>query len=250
MNKEGGFALIAVLWLITTLVAIVGLQLAATRVGQQASINRLILLRGRWAAEACLAIVQARWHAQRLTDTATVDLGNRTACGWHVDDPGARINLNTADGETLARLLGDSLLVAWILEARRATPFASVSQIGGQYEDLLTVDGPDAVNLNAASGRVLAALPGLGGEAVERIVSRRLVRPIGSLDDLADLLSPPAREMLLARIADLARVAGFGPSRLRVTATGWVDGRAPRANIEVTTVPMPERLAVVRRRMW
>jgi hypothetical protein len=88
-------------------------------------------------------------------------------------------------------------------------------------------------------------------EAVDRVMARRaLGRPVTSLDELSGLLSPPARAALLARYADLARLTVFAPSRLIVTAEGWREGDAPRATIEIVAVPLVERLAVIRRRVW
>jgi hypothetical protein len=114
------------------------------------------------------------------------------------------------------------------------------------------VDGPGTVNANAAAPQVLAALPGLGPEAVERIVSRRAGgRPLTSLDALAAALSPAGRAALLAEYAALARLLVFGSAQLAIAATGWVamDSTAPRATIEVVVVPLPSRLAVIRRRL-
>src|SRR5258705_10766181 len=96
-----GFALLTVLWLITTLSAVVGVALATTRLGQRVTLNRIALTRGRWAAEACLAIVQARWAQHRVTDTATIDLGRGMRCAWRIEDPTARVNVNTAEREVL-----------------------------------------------------------------------------------------------------------------------------------------------------
>jgi type II secretory pathway component PulK len=208
MKSKRGFALLTVLWLITAVSAIVGVGVAATRLGLQASINRVVLTRGRWAGEACLAIAQVRWRQHRLPDSSTINLGGRTRCSWRVDDPGARINRSPDDG-------------------------------------------PGTVNLNAASASVLLTLPGIGAEAVERILARRSFgHPVASLDELAALLSPSARASLLAEYSDLARIVTFAPNRLLITATGWVEGEAPRATIEIMTVPLPERLATIRRRMW
>jgi len=251
MRGERGFALITALWLIALLSAIVGLEIATARLGQQTSLNRITLTRGRWAAEGCLAIVQGRRGARRLADTATIDLGDNTWCSWHVDDPGARINVNTADPDVLTRAIADSVLARKVDATRRAAPFVSVEQLPIRYRFLFTVDGPGTINLNGASGAVLSMLPGLTGEAVERICSRRNVgRQVTSLDELGSLLAPPARAELLEHYADLARIATFRPSQLVVTAHGWVDGSAPRATIEIVAVPLQDRLAVVRRRMW
>jgi hypothetical protein len=83
------------------------------------------------------------------------------------------------------------------------------------------------------------------------VLYRRSVgRPVTSLDELAAVLSPSSRAALLDRYADLARVVTFAPPQMIVRAEGWVAGFAPRATIEVTAVPLPERLAIVGRRMW
>jgi type II secretory pathway component PulK len=247
MRCRRGFALITVLWLVAILSAAVGLGVAATRLGQRTSFNRIVLARGRWAAEGCLAIVQARWRRHQMRDTATIEMDRDTRCAWQVEDPGARINVNTADGELLAGLGLDSTAIRRLFRGR---PFVSAAQFDGVSSDL-TVEGPSTVNVSRASARVLHALPGITPEAVEQILARRAIgRPIGGLDELAGTLSPAARSVLLARYADLARLATFSPTRLIVTAEGWIDGAAPRATIEVLTVPLPERLAVIRRRMW
>ena len=251
MRGERGFALITALWLIALLSTVVGLEIGTARLGQQTSLNRITLTRGRWAAEGCLAIVHGRWGARRLADTATIDLGENTRCNWHVDDPDARINVNTADPDVLTRALADSALAREVVAARRTSPFVSVEQLPIQYRLLFTVDGPGTINLNRASGAVLSTLPGLTGEAVERISSRRSIgRPVRSLDELGSLLAPPARAELLEHYADLARIATFSTEQLVVTAQGWVNGRAPHATIEIVAVPLQDRLAVVRRRMW
>ena len=257
-SSECGYALLAVLWLIVTLSSLVGLSIAATRLGLETSANRIALAQGRWAAEACLAIVQARSRAQKFTDTATIDLGQGKRCARAVEDPTAKVNVNTTDVEILGALL-DSQLVA-VLQGRRPQPFQSVQELQDLATDarwigLVTVDGPGTVNANAARAAVLLALPGLGAEAVERLVARReMGRPITRLDELSGTLSPGAPAVLLKRYADLARVLTFTAPQLVITARGWIDGRggpdALHATIEVLVVPLPERLAAIRRRMW
>lgn len=262
-HVDGGFALITMLWLITILAVTVGLGLAGTRLGALTTRNRIYLARARWAAEACLAIAQARWAEQRLIDTAVIDLGRTTRCGWDLDDPTARINVNVADPALLRRVLGDAL-AARVLEARRRELFAAVGEVIALGLDtalaqLFTVDGLGSVNANAASARVLEVLPGFTPEAVARIAYRRSVgRPIASLDELSGEVSPAGRAALLAHYADLAQVLTFAPPVMRVIATGWVGDRetavrdepaALEAVIEVLVVPLPERLAVIRRRM-
>lgn len=260
---RNGFALITVLWLVTALSAVVGLSLAATRLGQRTTTNRIALTRGRWAAEACLAIAQARWEQHRLSDTATIDLGRGMWCRWRVEDPAARVNLNTAEREVLEKIAGcpkglpdgrgkwDAGCVDAILERRRFGSIVDVRQMPGLDSMLVTADGPGSVNLSAAPQRVLLALPGLTPEAVDRLLARRAVgRPIGSLDELAGQLTPSGREALLARYADLARVATFAPPQLKITAEGGMGAEPLRSTIEALVVPLPDRMAVIRRRMW
>ena len=252
-----GFALITVLWLITALAAIVGLSMTATRLGNQASMNRIVLARGRWAAEACLAIAQPRWTQHRLLDTATIELGRSMRCAWTVEDPTARVNFNTADPEVLHALGLNETFVRALIERRRQAPIEDFAELFGLpgFDSATTsvgsVIGPGSVNLSAAPRAVLRAFPGLTSEAVDRILYRRSVgRPIASLDELAAELSPPGRAALLNRYADLARLTTFSALQLVVQAEGWVEGFAPRATIELRVVPLPERLAVIGRRMW
>lgn len=264
--RRRGFALLAVLWTLAAVTVAVGGTLLALRDGARASRNRILLARGRWAAEACLAIANARWEAGRWSGSATIDLGRGTRCAWQTQDPAARLNLNAAERAVLLSLLttagmaADSAfaLVDSVVARRRHAPFASPEQLRGfanvpdSVLAQLTADGPGTVNANAATPQVLAALPGLGPEAADRIVGRRASgRPLASLDALVAALSPVARAAVLAEYAGLARLLVFSPAQLEIEAAGWVevDSTAPRAAIEVVVVPLPSRLAVIRRRL-
>ena len=246
--KRRGFALLTVLWLVTALSAVVGVALATTRLGQRTTLNRIALTRGRWAAEACLAIAQARWAQHRLADTAAIDLGRGVRCDWRIEDPTARINVNTAEREVLERVTKDP---DSIVARRRLRPLADLNEWPDLDSALVTTDGPGTINLSAAPREVLLALPGLSPEAIDRLLARRAVgRSVASLDELAGLLSPGAREVLLARYADLARLATFSAPQLKIAARGSLGGVPPFATIAVFVVPLPERLAVIRRQMW
>jgi DNA uptake protein ComE-like DNA-binding protein len=262
--RARGFALLAVLWTLAAVSAAIGGALVLLRDGDGATRNRLLLARGHWAAEACLAITQARWGTSSWADSDVVGLGRRTRCAWHASDPTARLNLNTADRDVLVRLFSAEGLspaeAAALADAavarRRVAPFESPEQLRdiAAVPDLsfdeLTVDGPGTVNANAAWPAVLGALPGLGSEAVALLLGRRLGgRRLTSLDDLAGSLSPVGRGALLAAYGDLARVLVFSAPQLHVTATGWVEGNAPvlQARIDEMAVPLPTRLAVIRR---
>lgn len=88
MTMRRGFALVAVLWVV---VALSGMALAATsraQVGAAAAGDRILAVRGRWAAEACLAASHAeldeRARAGRplqplLLDTIALADGSRCA---------------------------------------------------------------------------------------------------------------------------------------------------------------------------
>jgi hypothetical protein len=259
-----GFALLAVLWVLTALSAAVGGTLAALRVADGAEANRLVLTRGRWAAEACLAVAAARWGTSRWTDSAEVDLGRSTRCAWHSDDPASRLNVNLASPETLLRFLARAGVaedaaredVVRLLALRRREALtdvrAAASVMPAPLLRYLTTEGEGVVNATDAFAPVLGALPGMTEETVELLIRRRARgRPVPSLDALVGQVSPSARALLLSSYADLARTLAFAPPQLVLTAEGWVAarGRDPRAVIELVVVPLRDRLAVVRRRM-
>lgn len=251
-----GFALLAVLWVIAALAGIVGLGVGVVRVESYVSSNRLRLERAHWASEACLAIAEARWVDHHLTDTGTIGLGRATSCRWRVDDPTARLNANTVPGSMLVSA-GFPKPAAESLDAHR--PYQDTAQVRSvlgadtALMPLVTVDGPGTINVNAASARVLVAIPGMGAEAVEQLAEHaRLGRPISSLDQLVSA-TPGARSALLAHYAELSSLITFTPAQYVVTSTGWVGDDGPaglHATTEELVVPLPDRLAVIRRRLW
>jgi hypothetical protein len=252
--------LLAVLWVIVALAAVVGLGVGAMRVASLGSSNRLRLERARWAAEGCLAILEARWVDHRAADSATIDLGRTTACHWRVDDPTSRLSVNTTPWSILADLApvaGIPLQVVESLVAHR--PYQDTAQVRAVLGpdtvllSMLTVDGPGTVNVNAASPAVLVAIPGIGAEAVTSVAEyQRLGRPIATLDQLVSV-TPGGRSALLAHYADLSALVTFAAPQLIVTATGWVGdggGSGLHATVEELVVPQPDRLVVIRRRLW
>jgi type II secretory pathway component PulK len=266
MNARG-FALLTVLWVIAAVSGAVGLTLVSARLGERATRNRQILARGRWAAEACLAVAQARWGTPRARPADSLDLGRGTRCAWRFDDPGARLNVNVAEREVLRRLLvaaglgadSSSHLADAIAASRADTPLVSTGQLldvaglSARLLQRLTTDGPGTVNISVAPREVLAALPGFTEETIEVALGRRAQsRQVTSLGELAGALSPAAKVDLLQHYADLVGLVTFEPAQLVLTAEGWVEGAvaAPRATIELVLVPLSERLATVRRRMW
>lgn len=293
MNRRG-FALLAVLWLTAALSVIAGSALAVARTGLEASRNRIVLEREAWAREACIELLLGRWAgmdaawgtAERIhrlePQLDSVDLGEGLWCSVRLDDPSARLNLNSADRDQLLTLLGsDSLADAildwrdgdqvvrahgvegnWYRAHRRVEPgnrpFASVDELhlvhGFEHADAdwlsarLTVLGQGPINLNAAKPEVIQAALRPPEEVLALINRRRAVGlTISSLDELLSLASPIARRDLSARYQELMLRVSFAPTRLIAVATGHVATSPLSASATLTVVPLPERLAVIRR---
>jgi DNA uptake protein ComE-like DNA-binding protein len=134
----------------------------------------------------------------------------------------------------------------------RNGPFADVKELRRVrgFEDLpdsilgaiFTVE-PGRIVWNRAPLVVLASLPGIGEEALARIIERR-ERGV-SVADMAALsadLSPGARQLLVARYGDVARLTTDRPDAWILTARGG--GYA----VEVRLAPAGSRAAIVRRR--
>jgi hypothetical protein len=86
-------------------------------------------------------------------------------------------------------------------------------------------------------------------EAAGLLASRRAAgRPVRSFDELEALVSPVARAALSARRVELQGRLAFAPERLRLRGAGWVEGRNPRAAVELLVAPQPGRLAILVRR--
>src|SRR5881296_229270 len=280
--KRRGFALLAVLWMLTALVVLAGAVLGVARTGSQATRNRILLARAEWAREACGKILLGRYArdaSPRSLDT--VDLGRGTWCVATLDDPATKLNVNLADRAALVGALRaaaapgapiDSLVDA-LLDWRdpdslprrfgdeplgsRNGPFADVAELRyvRGFDDalvmrlsgLLTTRGTGAINVNAAPPEVLAALPGLTEEAMRLVMMRRGSAPVASADALAGLLSPNARATLLASYPEFVRATVFAPPQLVALVTGGVRGTPLVVRVTLTLVPVAGRLAVIRR---
>ncbi len=281
--SRGGFALLTVLWALALASIVVGGALATSRLGQATSANRVVLARGTWAREACAEILLARSAKDStLRDLDTVDLGRGAWCHARIEDPGARLNVNTADAEVLRLLVAndtvaDALLdwrdpddiprplgaeAAWYRERGlpppRNGPFPDVGEIRlvrgvdstrfVRLKTLLTVDGTGQVNLGSAPPEVLAVVPGMSSELMRVVLARRADGAIiGRPEELVGSLSHDARRQLLSRYQDFARSVSNGPTQLIALVEGGVHGRAPTAREKLTLVPAPGRFAVIRR---
>ncbi|HZH42405.1 MAG TPA: hypothetical protein VFD85_15430 [Gemmatimonadales bacterium] len=263
MRTRDGFALLAVLWVLVAVTALAGAALAVARTGSAATRNRILLARAAWAREACLAIVEARYArnpAFRALDT--VDLGRGTWCTATLDDPTARLNINTTDTSALRALfrsvgIGSLAVDSMVAEADDARPLSATaalrdlpaftSQRVAAVDAFITTRGPGVVNVNAASPTVLATLPGIGADALWTITAARAVHSISSADELASRLGGASRHRFDAAYQAFVRSAVFAPPVLIERAVGGVRQSPLTAAATLTVVPVEGRLAVVRR---
>ncbi|MGH7533426.1 MAG: general secretion pathway protein GspK [Gemmatimonadales bacterium] len=284
-SPQSGFALFTVLWLIVALSVVTTLALGTGRVGRWESANRIALRRGRWAADACLEIFLGRYAAQGAVPLDSVDLGSGTWCRARIEDPGAKLNINTASDSALAAVLGNDTLAAALLDWRdpddstrvggaerewyllmhrtppRNGPFAGVAELRlvrgfdsamvVRADSVLTVRGPGHVNVNDAFPAVLETLPGFTPFVLDVVLRARADhRSFGDLDALVYAVPGPARAGLLAAYAALRQQTVFAPELLIAHLEGHAPESPAVARIDVTLVPAGARLAVVRREVW
>jgi type II secretory pathway component PulK len=258
MNSRG-FALLAVLWVLTALTALTGAGMIVARLGSETTRNRVLLARAEWAREACGEILAARFAANpAVRATPAIGLGRGTWCRASLDDPAGKLNLNSADQAALMQLLsaiGAQRAVAEsaIALRRRATVY-DLTEIPGVDSALatrlaafVTVRGTGVVNVAVAPPEVLRLLPGMTEEAVLVLLGRRTNRPLQSADELAGALSRSGRTALLSSYAEFVRSATFAPPQLIATVEGGVRGTLIVSRATLTMVPVPGRLAVIRR---
>jgi type II secretory pathway component PulK len=260
MNRRG-MALLVVLWMLVALSVVTGVALAGVRLGAKVSVNRKLLARAAWAAEACVAIYRSDaadslgdGRMVPMGDLPRIELGPGISCRFQVEDPHTRVNANTAGHEALVRVLGDTTLAGLVIrrrpwpavEAIAAAPGVSQRQ-GELVQKVLTVRGEGRINLNLADLRVLQATPGISEEVASRIVSRRSAeRPFTSTDEVLGVLPPADRQAVLARYTEFVHVATTRPSVLVARATGLAGSPPLAATMTVTLVPAGNRVAVVR----
>src|SRR5260370_222314 len=188
MNRRG-FALLAVLWVLTALTALTGAGLLVARLGSETTRNRILLARAEWAREACSEILAARFADDpTIRSLDLVDLGRGTWCRASLEDPATRLNLNTADREALLHLVkavgvepavAESVIVrrmqGTIYDLRQVPGFDST--VAARLTPFVTVRGTGVVNVNAAPPEVLRTLPGMTEEGALLLMSRRALRP-------------------------------------------------------------------------
>lgn len=285
MNRRG-IALLATLWLLAALSVVAASALTLARLERGTAVNRVALTRGRWAAEGCLALVHAtlgRDPSPRGVDST--DLGGGLWCRATIEDLGARLGVEVANAEALARIIGDpersAALLDWIdldgapradgaeagwyrengQQTPRNGPLVSLNELRlirgfdsaavARLTPLLTTRGTRRLNVNVAPRELLLALPGLEPGAVELILERReRADPFRDLDGLLATLPASLRAPAMARYAELQGSTAFAPERVVV----HLEGHLPEAPIVVRTtieaIPVPGRLAILRREEW
>jgi type II secretory pathway component PulK len=211
-------------------------------------------------------------------------------CEVRLHVTGDRIDINHADAEMLGIALGelgvqvptcDSMVDALLdwrdadsvprpLGAERAWyvahgRFAPRDDAFDDVRELARVRGFDKLRgldsiFGIETGRValahaplsvIAALPGLAGEATARIAEERArgASP-EDLTTIAAQLSPDARRLMLSRYADLVHSATIEPDAWILQGRGTVGSPAVTVVVEVKLVRAGDRAAIVRTRAW
>lgn len=240
MKPRRGFALIAVLWIVTLLAGSVSATMQAVRLTSLSASNRMSLDRGHWAAEACQAMSLAqldtsssRLPTQSLGELLTTTLTNGSSCRSFLEEPEARVLEDSLSPELRERV--DSLMAARPSLAR---------------ESILTSIGSGRIDVNAAPPEVLALLPGLGIRGADAIVQNRLAQGrLSSMADILNLVDGSTRDSIDANLRALERIIIFAPTCIVLRSVGMFDGRPPLRTIESVLVPLDRRMAVVRRRL-
>lgn len=260
MNRRG-MALLVVLWMLAALTVVTGVALAGVRLGARVSVNRKLLAKAAWAAEACVAIYRSD-ASDSLGEGRSVphgrfprvELGPGIWCQLEVEDPHSKVNANSASLEALEAALEDTALVQLVLNGR---PWPAVEAIATSpalselqrslLSALLTVRGDGRINLNGADARVLRAVPGISTDASVRIAQGRTTGQVFlSTDEVLAVLAPGDRRAVLARYSDFIHVATTQPTVLVARATGAAGAPALLTTMTVTLVPAGNRVAIVR----
>ena len=285
MNRRG-MALLATLWLVAALSVIAAGALSLARATRNMAVDRVALVRGRFAGEGCLALLQgALAQGAPLADVDSTDLGDGVWCRATVEDLGAKLSVEVANGALLTALLGDSTraaaLLDWVdpdgtpradgaeaewydahgLREPRNGALADVAELRyvrgfdsstvARVAPYLTKWRSTRVNLNVAPRALLATLPGLEPGAVEMILHRRgRTGPLRDLDEMLATLPASLRAPALARYAELQSRLLFAPERVVVHLEGGVPEVPFLIRTTVLGLVTPGRLAILAREEW
>jgi type II secretory pathway component PulK len=286
MTNRRGAALLMALWLVVAAATLGAAAMSGVRLAARASGNRLDLERAARARDACIAILAGRFdHEHPLRGLGRTAIGERVWCAAGVTDPSTRLDVNRATVRQLSTVLGsDSLAEAiadwrdadadsmpsgaeaeWYRRHHRAgpanRPIESLDELRyvrgfesleiTSLGKLLTVEGRGRINVMGADPRVLAALPGLNTADIPSLtMAVEAGRSASSVTDLVNWLGGERGKELARVLPELAASVAFGPSELVIEAVGGVEGSAIEAHARLLAVPLPERLAIVRRVVW
>lgn len=300
-RRRDGFVLIAVLWIIAALSAIGTAAVGTARQGARAAMNRSDITSATWLAEGCTESVLAGFHVtledstrspsalwKQLPELRPVAPAEASfGCNVEIEPIGARIDVNTAAGETVRNVLiargltlptADSMVAAlqdWIdTDTIARTLGAEHTDYGRLHRraprngrlqargELLMVRGFErdtallawfdvdsaGVVLDRAAPAVLRALPGMSPEAVSWIMQQRAAEMPVTLGELAGALHGAPGDTLNARFADLSSAVTDLPSRWRVVALVAGSGGV-RVSVELIVGHDDRRPVVLRRRV-
>jgi type II secretory pathway component PulK len=271
-TDRGGFALVAVLWMLV-LASALALQLhVEVLADQRAAANARAAARAAWAARGALA---------RAEDALAAALAARAAAGAplpadtllvpaldyvlegvavhaRVVDARAKVQLDLAgEGELRALFAAAGLapdraaaaaaaVAGWRAASAGPGGFGSVEALASvpgltagertRVVPYLTVAGDGRINVNTAPPAVLRTLPGIGGEAAEAIAARRRRQPFVGPHEVAQALPWGARRALQAEMPGFAARAAFAPGHAEVVVEAAPDGSPVRARIRAVAV--------------
>ena len=269
------FILLAVLWMLTAVSALVISVELLARDGLAASRNRQSLTRTIWIAEGCAALVRnaisdsirAGIQSDGIwsrVDTALAGLRLLDGCEVRAIPAGVTVDVNTVGARQLAATLravgvpsaGADSLAALIADFRTSeiSDIAELPLLSPEYASLAGIDSilgvePGRILLARAPLAVIAGLPGIGPEALRVIAARRLTsEPVRDLDSLVTQLSPRAREALLEHYGELVSLTTNVPDAWIVTCRARTGTPPVITELELRLVRSGRSVGVVRRR--
>jgi hypothetical protein len=275
-RPDGGYVLLAVLWIMVGVGGLTFLITAAARTAIAPSRNRMALTAASWTAAGCLA--QARDRLTRSLAAAEYEPGDARMTAWNAidrtlggdifnDSPcrvsaralGAKLDVNTSDESTVAMVLlkagmrrGQADSTAAVVASHR--PYLDMRQLH-LVPELQTVSVLDSVLdveagltcLNHASGAVLATLPGFTDETVRKVMEdRKHGKLISGFQELGPFLSPDSPEAS----ARLPGVAVLGPSGWVITVRASTGKPSVNVVLEALVIRSEPGIRIARRRSW
>lgn len=270
--RPRGFTLLTTLWVLTVASAMTVGFAAVGRRAIDATRNRVAMERSHWRAMGCARRVQSAIDDGLAASETEVDAARLWRDVYHAIDAspflagcdvtleaaGARLDLNSASGESMRRLIlasdarlpADSMTDAfedwrdsddverpsgaertWYAAEQAVPPrnaaFENVHELtyvrgfgaAAAIESLVTTDSGRASLANAPLP-VLESVPGISPEVAELVVERRSAGAAVNLADLAGSVSADAAAELTAHYADAVRLTTPDPDAWLLTVRG------------------------------